>query len=190
MIGVDEVGRGAWAGNLVVAAVRWQSSLDSRKLCDSKCLTAVRRQALARQLLAAGCQAAYAQIAPASIDKHGLTWAQTEAFKRAVAQLNPSAGEEIVVDGKINYLKDSYPNSRAVVKADRRVAAVMAASVLAKVRRDRQMVILDGKHPRYGFARHKGYGTALHLRNLRRFRPLARIHRFSYKPVAQTEKCA
>ena len=185
MIGVDEVGRGAWAGNLVVAAVRWRSSLDRLRLGDSKCLTAVQRQALAERLLAADCQVAYAQIEPVSIDEHGLTWAQTEAFKRAVGRLKPAVEEAIVVDGKINYLKDSYPNSRAVVKADRKVAAVMAASVLAKVRRDRQMVALDRKHPQYGFARHKGYGTALHWRKLRQFRPLARVHRFRYKPVAQ-----
>ena len=184
MIGVDEVGRGAWAGNLVVAAVRLPADSLWLKLADSKILTAKKRQFLANQLFEAGCQVAYATIKPSAIDRYGLSWAQTEAFRQAVEQLPPKQTEELIVDGNINYLKDFYKSSRAVIKADSQFACVMAASILAKIYRDQQMQSLDRKYPSYGFAQHKGYGTALHLQALKKLKPLPDIHRFSYRPIA------
>ena len=161
MIGVDEAGRGCWAGPLVAVAVRLKSDWQNDGLNDSKLLSDRRRRELACRLKLKE-DVGYGFVSAESIDKNGLTWAQTQAMRSAVVQIKPVAGEEIILDGSINYLEKIYTDSRAVVKADRKHLSVMAASILAKVRRDEVMMRLDEKYSGYGFARHKGYGTQFH----------------------------
>ena len=181
MIGVDEAGRGSWAGPLLAAAVRLRSDWSGRGLGDSKLLSPARRQELAG-LLAAGEDFGLGEASVAEINEHGLSWAQTAAMSRAVGRLRPGPEEEIIVDGSVNYLAGIYAASRAVVKADRKHQAVMAASILAKTDRDRQMARFGRRYPRYGFGDHKGYGTKAHRAALAAHGPCA-LHRLSYKPV-------
>ena len=188
MIGVDEAGRGAWAGPFLAAAVRLIGNWSKAGLDDSKRLTPDHRRSLAGLLEAGSATIGWAAVGAAQVDAHGLSWAQTEAMRRAVIMLEPEADEEIIVDGSVNYLGDLYTASRAVVKADRRVLSVMAASILAKFKRDCAMVELDRLHPGYGFARHKGYGTLLHRRMIAKLGPLPGVHRFSYRPLAALSK--
>lgn len=191
MIGIDEAGRGAWAGSFIVAGVRFRTYPQSivKKLADSKALTSCKRQVLADKLLNfSEIDIAYAEIKAIHIDQYGLTWAQIQAMKRVARQLKPSLKEEIIVDGSINYLKSDYPSARAIVKADQIYPSVMAASILAKVKRDQSMINLAQIYPNYGFDRHKGYGTLFHRKALKNFGALKKIHRFSYKPIAKLTK--
>ena len=182
MVGVDETGRGSWAGPLLAVAVRLRTSWSGRGLADSKRLRPSRRTELAAALAAAGEDIAFGWIEAGEIDRRGLSWAQMAAMQRAVEQLHPVSGEEIIVDGSVNYLAKIYDASRAVVQADAQYPAVMAASILAKVARDARMAELDRRYPQYGFATHKGYGTAAHQAALIARGPCA-CHRRSYKPV-------
>ena len=109
-------------------------------------------------------------------------------MRRAVRSLRPGPEETIIVDGSVNYLKSDYAASRAVVKADGGWPPVMAASILAKVSRDLMMEAFERRHPGYGFARHKGYGTRLHRLMLEKLGPLPGVHRFSYRPLAAFTK--
>ena len=133
-------------------------------------------------MLAAGEDFALGEVSVEEINAHGLSWAQTAAMERAVSRLRPVPGEEIIVDGSINYLAGIYTASRAVVKADRKYQAVMAASILAKVNRDRQMVGCGRRYPQYGFESHKGYGTKAHQAALATHGP-CELHRRNYKPI-------
>lgn len=183
MIGVDEAGRGSWAGPLLAAAVRLRSDWTGRGLDDSKLLNPKRREELA-ELLTAGEDFALGEASIEEINAHGLSWAQTAAMERAVAQLRPVSGEEIVVDGSVNYLAQVYVASRAVVKADRKYQAVMAASILAKVNRDRQMAGFGRRWSQYGFEFHKGYGTKAHRKALAAHGPCG-LHRCNYRPIRE-----
>ena len=186
MIGVDEVGRGAWAGVFLVAAVRINTKIDSSILKDSKQLSANIRHVISFDSNNnPNIDISYAQITAKDIDLNGLTWAQTQAMSRAVQMLNPSSDEEIILDGKINYLKDIFKQSKAIIKADSYHIQVMLASICAKVKRDSLMKQLDDKYPQYGFAQNKGYGTKSHRLALQKFGPIPNIHRYSYKSIKQ-----
>ena len=186
-IGVDEAGRGSWAGPLAAAAVRLKGDWSAAGLDDSKRLSPASRNRLAVRLRRQA-DVGLGFVEAEEIDARGLSWAQRQAMRRAVAQLLPASGETIIVDGRVNYLAGFYATSRAVVAADSKYPAVMAASILAKVDRDRLMSRLDRLYPGYFFGRHKGYGTRLHLQALRRLGVLRGIHRLSYKPVAALTK--
>lgn len=182
MIGVDEAGRGAWAGPLLAVAVRLPADL-AATFKDSKLLSESKRETFADIIEKSGADAGACFIPAELIDKHGLSWAQTEAMTGALAQIQPHSGEEIIIDGSINYVADAYPWSRAVIKADGKYPSVMAAAILAKVRRDAVMRRFDADYPGYGFASHKGYGTKQHQASLAKA-GACRIHRLSYKPLA------
>ena len=188
-IGVDEVGRGCWAGPLVAAAVYFYrpTGPDQKlgpQLADSKQISARRREQ-AFELIVAQARVGLGWVSPQTIDQLGLTQAQTQAMDQALANLGPdSTPSQIIVDGVINYLAH-YPTSRVQPGADRTVPTVMAASIVAKVVRDRFCQLLDRLYPNWGLARHKGYGTADHRQRLTAQQPVAGLHRFSYRPVAR-----
>jgi len=120
-------------------------------------------------------------VEAAEIDSIGLTAAFGLAMQRALEQVAIDY-DEIIIDGKINYLLEN-PKARAVIKADATVPAVSAASIIAKVARDKYMTEMAERFPEYGFERHVGYGTALHLENLR-LHGVSVLHRRSFKPVS------
>lgn len=182
MIGVDEVGRGCWAGPLLVVAVRARDDLPAG-LADSKTLAKKRREELAELLLAV-CDFGEGWVEPAEIDALGLTGAMKLGVARAFQNLKVAYDEEVIMDGAINYCAPAYVRVNCVVRADANHSIVSAASIYAKVRRDARMTELAKTHPDYGFDRHVGYGTAAHLGALRKY-GLTPLHRKSYKPVRQ-----
>lgn len=182
--GTDEVGRGPLAGDVVAAAVILDPENPVAGLRDSKKLTARRRDQLFDEILHKASAAAVARASVEEIDRINILQASLLAMHRAVDALG-SPPAFVFVDGN-RCPRWPYP-SRAVVKGDSLVPAIAAASILAKVTRDREMLALDSVYPGYGFAQHKGYPTALHLDALRKLGPCP-VHRRSYAPVADVLK--
>jgi ribonuclease HII len=179
--GVDEAGRGPLAGPVVAAAVILDDRAPIKGLADSKALTAVRRERLYDEIRAKALCCSIAEASVEEIDRLNILQATMLAMTRAVngLRLKPS---KVLVDG--NRLPPVSVLAEAIVSGDALVPAISAASILAKVTRDRLLVELHAKHPDYGFDRHKGYGTAQHLEALERLGPLD-AHRRSFAPVAR-----
>ena len=177
--GVDEAGRGPLAGPVVAAAVILDPMVRIEGLADSKRLSAQRRAELDLEIRESALSCAVARVGVDVIDAVNILHATMQAMRDAVARLDPSP-EEVLVDG--NCCPELPYPARAVVRGDASVAAISAASILAKVARDREMIEMDRQYPEYGFARHKGYGTRAHRDALLRFGP-SPIHRLSFAPV-------
>lgn len=180
ILGIDEVGRGAWAGPLVVGAVVLGEDTVIEGLTDSKLLTARNRERYVQIVYAKAKYVGLGWVEPAEIDELGLTKSMTLAIKRAMQGMDVSP-DQIVIDGSVNYLKDD-PRVKTVIKADQTLQAVSAASVVAKVARDEFMAKAALKHPYFGFEKHVGYGTKTHQTALKMHGPTV-IHRLSFKPV-------
>ncbi|MFZ9584830.1 MAG: ribonuclease HII [Pseudohongiellaceae bacterium] len=178
--GVDEAGRGPLAGTVVAAAVVLDPERPIAGLADSKRLSEQQRAALFPVIVAEALAYAVAQASVDEIDRLNILQATLLAMTRAVAAL-PLQPDFVYVDG--NRCPAWRHRSQAVVKGDGRVASVAAASILAKVTRDRELVLLDAQYPGYGFAQHKGYPTESHLQALRVLGP-SPAHRRSFAPVA------
>lgn len=176
--GVDEVGRGPLAGDVVAAAVILGPEVPEG-LNDSKKLTETRREQLANSIRETALAWALGRASPAEIDEINILEASLLAMRRAVEGLAQTPNL-ILVDG--NRLPRWPYESRAIVGGDGLEPAISAASILAKVQRDGEMVALEQKYPGYGFAKHKGYPTAQHLEALERLGPTD-LHRFSFGPV-------
>jgi ribonuclease HII len=177
--GCDEVGRGPWAGPVVTAAVILDPARVPAGLNDSKKLTASRRETLFAAILATA-DVALATTSPGQIDRTDIRRATLDALARAVAAL-PVRPQLVLVDGR-DRLAGPW-RCEAVIGGDGRIASIAAASIVAKVIRDRMMCRLDAGFPAYGFARHKGYGTAEHAVALAAQGPCP-AHRQSFAPVA------
>lgn len=177
--GVDEAGRGPLAGSVVAAAVILDEAHPIAGLDDSKRLTAARRTQLFDEICERSVAWALGQASVQEIDELNILQASLLAMQRAVAAL-PCVPDRVLVDG--NRLPVLPVPGEAIVGGDARVTAIAAASILAKVHRDRQLLDLDAAYPQYGFARHKGYPTASHLQALRAHGPCEH-HRLSFGPV-------
>lgn len=177
--GVDEVGIGPLAGPVVAAAVLLNPALPIEGLNDSKVLSAKRRTFLAMAIKSQALSWAIASASVEEIDRLNILRASHVAMVRAIEQLTP-APDMVYVDG------NKAPHMRfpvvAVVQGDKRVPQISAASIIAKVERDRQMTTLDDQYPGYGFARHKGYPTKFHFHALQQLGATP-IHRRSFAPV-------
>ncbi len=178
--GVDEAGRGPLAGPIVAAAVVLQSYVDG--LNDSKQLTAHQRDVLYEALTEGGHDIGVAVIEADEIDRYGIQPANYAVMARAVGGLK-SAPDFLLVDG-FEIRGCPLPQKR-IIKGDSRSASIAAASIVAKVTRDRIMDALDETYPEYGFARHKGYGTREHLDALERLGPCP-FHRRSFAPLSES----
>lgn len=183
IIGIDEVGRGCWAGPVVAAAVELPSDHKIVGLNDSKKLSAKSRESIARQVIDSSTQYGIGWVWPREINSLGLTEAVRLAMQRAVDELNIT-DQPIVIDGNYNFLPH-LKNVTTEIKADATVPAVSAASVIAKVARDAYMQKLSLKYPQYGFEKHVGYGTKVHIEALREFGVVSTIHRLKYKPIME-----
>lgn len=189
LAGVDEAGRGPWAGPVTAGAVVIEPAFAEaeaagffRGLTDSKKLTPARREFFfARLLHCPQVSWAVGQAAVAEIDTLNILRATHLAMARALAALQPPP-EFALVDGLP--VRGLPCPSRAIVRGDSLSLSIAAASIIAKVTRDRQMLELDRQFPGYGFAAHKGYGTALHQRQLRELGPTPH-HRRSFRPVRE-----
>ena len=178
--GVDEAGRGPWAGPVTAGAVILDPAQPIEGLTDSKRLTEARRDALAPLIRERAAAWSVAHATPEEIDRLNIRQATFLAMERAVAGLGLVPGH-ILVDG--NALPAGFPcSAEAIVKGDLTEPAISAASILAKTVRDSLMKELDAAFPAYGFARHKGYGTAAHAAALAEHGPCPH-HRQSFAPV-------
>jgi len=177
--GVDEAGRGPLAGPVVAAAVILGDGPVARQVRDSKQLTAARREALAEAIRAQATAWALGRAEVHEIDRLNILQATLLAMQRAVASL-VLAPARVLVDG--NRCPALAVPSEAIVGGDRQVPCISAASILAKVSRDAEMMALDRRYPGYGFDRHKGYPTRAHREALTRLGPCA-AHRHSFAPV-------
>jgi ribonuclease HII len=182
--GLDEAGRGAWAGPVVAAAVILPPSdpdLASHLsgIRDSKTLSAARREALLSAIHEHALAWAVGVVPPQEIDAGGIVPATRQAMALAIQALSP-APDYLLLD--YLSLPDIPLPQHSLPKGDARVLSIAAASIVAKVSRDRMMVEMDGQYPGYGFARHKGYGTAAHRVALAELGPCPK-HRMSFAPL-------
>jgi len=184
--GVDEAGRGPLAGPVIAAAVILDPARPIPGLADSKTLGPARRERLAAAVRTQSLAWALGRADVAEIDRLNILQAALLAMRRAVAALNV-APEKVLVDG--NRCPRLNCPCEAIVKGDAIVPAISAASILAKVARDAELLQLHERYPHYDFARHKGYPTAAHLAALRRHGPCPE-HRRSFAPVAALAQIA
>lgn len=182
VIGIDEVGRGCWAGPLLVVAARQTADLPAG-LADSKVLSKARRQTLVDGI-AGSCDLGEGWVQPHEIDQVGLTAAMHLGVERALSAINAKPDESIIMDGHINYCPPEFVSVQCVVKADSLYPIVSAASVFAKVTRDNYMTLAALDFPGYGFESHVGYGTKAHTEALQKL-GTCKLHRLSYKPIKQ-----
>lgn len=182
--GIDEVGRGPLAGPLVAAAVVLPAFVDDRLLRgvrDSKTLSRALRSRLALQIRAVALSVGLGSVSPEEIDRWGLTAANRAAMKRALAALGCEV-DALILDAVV--LPDVALPQVGLIRGDARCLSVAGASIVAKVERDRLMDTLADQYPHYGFERHHGYGTAMHLAALGAHGP-SPVHRRSFAPVGK-----
>ena len=177
--GVDEVGRGCLAGPVVAAAVVLHPDRHIPGVSDSKTVPAAEREELYDIILRDAVAWAIGEADPSEIDRINIHQASLRAMQRAVLRLAPLP-DIVLVDAF--RVPDLPMAQRGVIHGDRRCSAIAAASIVAKVTRDRQMLELHGRDPRYGFDRHKGYATADHLEAVARF-GYSDVHRRSFRPA-------
>ena len=196
ILGIDEVGRGPWAGPLVVGAVILGATfLDPENsalhdaylaLDDSKRLTPVRRAALSEIILAHAAASGLGWVSAPELDRYGLSASLKLATRRAVKQIlaTKTRFDEIIIDGTVNFLQTTPLRDRVstLKRADHLVKEVAAASIIAKVARDQYMIDLAEQYPDYGFEKHVGYGTAQHRAALAELGPCPE-HRLSFRPL-------
>lgn len=180
--GVDEVGRGPLAGPVVACAVILPPDFDEEGIDDSKALSAIRRLAVYPRIASTATAWAVGLADAATIDQMNILRASLLAMRRAVEDL-PCLPDAIIVDGNHKIPELRIPQL-PLVKGDQRSLSVAAASILAKEIRDRIMEEYDLQYPAFGFARHKGYATSLHLANLREHGPTP-IHRKSFRLIRE-----
>jgi len=181
LAGVDEVGRGPLAGAVVAAAVILDPASPIEGLNDSKKLTEKKRERLSKEIKEKALSWALGRAEVEEIDEINILQASLLAMKRAIEAL-PVTPEYALIDG--NKCPDINVACEAVIKGDSRVAAISAASILAKVSRDHEMIELDQQYPGYGLAKHKGYPTAVHMKALKE-QGVSNIHRRSFRPVRE-----
>lgn len=187
--GVDEAGRGPLAGPVVAAAVAFERDFlekggaeEFSGLTDSKALSEKKRDAFFDQLIACPfAHTAFAVIGPEEIDSINILQATWKAMALSLSGLD-RLPELALVDG--NPVRGLPCHSQNIVKGDAKSLSIAAASIIAKVTRDRMMLELDARHPEYGFARHKGYGTKVHLEAIRKHGPLP-CHRKTFRPISE-----
>ena len=178
IVGIDEVGRGCWAGPLVAGAVLLKTPIAGLK--DSKKLSKTKRAQLTQDIYSSGAAVGLGWVTPKEVDELGLTQAVRVAMERSLAKITVPY-EQVIIDGNLNFL-EHVPLTECLIKADDLVPAVSAASIVAKVARDTYMEGLATMYPGYGFESHVGYGTAQHRAALQNL-GINEQHRQSYKPI-------
>jgi ribonuclease HII len=181
IVGVDEAGCGALAGPVVAAAVIFPLNSRLKKIKDSKLLSPETREELYKLIMSRAEAVGVAQASVEEISKHNIRQATFMAMRRAVDQV-PDV-DFVLVDG---WMLPGIPvPQKRIIKGDRTVKSIAAASIIAKVTRDRIMVQYAEAHPEYGFEQHKGYGTEGHKKAIKKHGPCP-IHRTTFKPFHQT----
>lgn len=178
--GLDEVGRGPWAGPLVAAAVILPEKFNLKGIADSKILNEAQREKAYERIISSAWWGV-GFVSHEEIDHFGLTLANGKAFRRALKALEMQRKpSQLWVDGKTKY-RLPYP-ATYIIDGDAKIPCISAASIVAKVTRDRWMVRYASEHTQYAFERHKGYGTVLHRERIQ-LHGVGPLHRLSYRPV-------
>ena len=180
MIGIDEVGRGCWAGPLLVVAARETGVLPLR-LKDSKLLSRKTRELFFSDIKLT-CDIGEGWVTASEIDELGLSRAMYLAVERSLQAIGATDDEVIIIDGNINYCPKQFRLSKAIINADATHPLVSAASIYAKVLRDNYMTTQAEIYPGYSFETNVGYGTASHSLGLKT-QGICNLHRQSYKPI-------
>lgn len=178
--GVDEVGRGPLAGPVVAAAVILDPENPVEGLMDSKKITEKKREILAEEIKQKALAWSISRVDVDEIDRINILQASLQAMTIAVSELDQQP-DHVMIDGN-RIPKDITIRAEAVVKGDDRVACISAASIIAKVARDNEMIEMDGVYPGYGLAKHKGYPTKVHIEALHKL-GVTKIHRKTFGPV-------
>lgn len=181
LIGVDEVGRGSLAGPLLVVAARAFLALP-KEVADSKTLSRHKREQIFPALLQC-CQFGEGWVSCKEIDKEGLAGAMRLGVARAFDNLQVDKSDQVILDGPVNYAPKTITSVKCIIDADAKIPLVSAASIYAKVTRDKYMVQLKDRYPHYGFNNHVGYGTRAHLGAIERYGYIDGVHRLSFRPL-------
>ncbi len=181
VVGVDEVGRGPLAGPVVAAAVSLPQSFDPTGIRDSKVMTPKARDAAYERIVTEAAAVGVGIVSPEVIDRINILQATHMAMRAALNDLSV-AFDFILIDGRP--VRNLPVESLAIVKGDSLSVSISAASIVAKVTRDRIMLQIDREYPEYGFASHKGYGSQDHIAAIRKYGPCP-YHRKSFAPVAE-----
>ena len=190
IVGVDEAGRGPLAGPVVAAAVIFKPSDIPLGLNDSKKLSEKKREVLYDEIISRAAYFSITEISSVEIDRINILQASLLAMKKSVLSIYKKTPIDLIlIDGNQTLGKDLVLSQKAIIKGDTLIQEIMAASILAKVHRDRLMKKFEDEYPGYGFVKHKGYGTKLHLEALKRLGPCA-IHRLTFRGVVQSEQSA
>lgn len=180
IVGVDEAGRGPLAGPVVAAAVIFSRAYINKEINDSKQLSEKKREKLFKEIYENALAVGVGIVDAETIDKLNIYEATKVAMSEAIKNLNYQYDLILTDAMKLKGFDKPVIN---IIKGDAKALPIAAASIIAKVIRDHLMNELDKKYPEYKFAKHKGYGTKLHLEALNKYGPIKGIHRFSYKPV-------
>lgn len=181
--GIDEVGRGAWAGPIVAAGVIFEKKLMIKGLNDSKKLLAPKREVLAEIIKTKALAWTVQIIEHDVIDDIGVGKANALVIDKVINALNPKPHYLLIDKASVTKYKIRIP-WETIIKGDSKIFSIAAASIIAKVTRDEMMLKLAKKYPKYGFEKHKGYGTELH-QNMLKLHNICPIHRKSYRPISQ-----
>lgn len=185
ILGIDEVGRGCWAGPLVVCGIILKPNYYNEKIKDSKLLSAKQRKLLSDDILKNTVKYLILKASPLKVDKFGIKNCTIQLMTQIVNQLGDSVSKILIDYEKINSKKYLV---HSITKGDQISHSIASASIVAKVYRDKLMQQLDLKYPNYQFKNHKGYGTKKHLISLEEYGPIKNVHRFSYKPIKKLSK--
>lgn len=181
IVGLDEAGRGPLAGPLYAAAVIFPPDYENEKINDSKKLSPKAREALFDEITAKALSYAIVSASVEEIDRYNILEADKRIMEKALTMLK--APYDFIITDDVPLPHADKPLV-AMIKGDAQCLNVAAASILAKVSRDRVMLELDKKYPEYGFAHHKGYGTPEHLAALAKYGPIEGVHRKTFQPVS------
>lgn len=180
IVGVDEAGRGPLAGPVFAAAALFAQDFEDDLIDDSKKLTAKKREALFDIIKEKALAYGIASVSADDIDKYNIYEATKICMKKAIEQIGIDY-DLIITDAMPLYVKNK--KVIAMIKGDAQCLNVAAASILAKVSRDRYMDELDKQYPEYGFAKHKGYGTKAHIDAINKYGPIDHVHRKTFAPI-------
>ena len=180
IVGVDEAGRGPLAGPVVAAAVYLPVKFDASGVKDSKKISAKKREGLFLKILNE-CKVGIGIVSAEEIDQLNILQATMLAMRMATEELTVPF-DKVIVDGN---RCPEIRNCESIIKGDDKFVQISAASIIAKVTRDRMMIELAKKYPVYGFEKHKGYGTKDHIKALENYGPIKGVHRLSFAPVKE-----
>jgi len=185
ILGIDEAGRGPWAGPLVVAGCILPKGYKNDEINDSKKLSMKKRERLFDEIIKSAIAYDILFISAEDVDKFNPKLASINGMYEVFSSIKPTAQVVLIDAEKVPKIK---VKTESIVKGDEKSISIAAASILAKVARDKYMIEIANKYPEYYFDKNKGYGTVEHLKAIQKFGPIKNFHRFSYRPIKEIIK--